>query len=523
MNWTISPFAVPLILGAPILLTIVAVAWQRRHQPGATPLAIVSLATLIYSLGYVGELGASALEGVKFWLPIEYIGAAAAPVLAFCIVWLYIQQHQRNARPIGVFFAIVPAITLLLAFTNDHHGLIWQDMHLIEQSGQLMFDFTPGAWYWVKVAFDWSLMAAGLALILIAAARTSGLYRRQYLLMSLAFVPPFAFNVAYVFDLTPPGVDVNPYALILTSVIIALALFQGRLFSIVPVARDAVFSSIADAVLIVDGAGLLVDLNPSAQALFEVDPHVAIGKPAREVFADFPGIHRALDGQRDRHEITLTLHGKSPRVVQCTRSGLERGGVILVLTDITERVLAEHNVTELNEQLAWLASHDSLTRLHNRRVFDEELSRYFHGDPGSPAPLALIMADIDHFKHVNDKYGHAAGDLVLQEVAGRMRSRVASDTLVCRYGGEEFMLLMPDTNIDQALDAAEDLRLAIDALGVPWHGTRLSVTMSFGVAVYPNDATDMHGLLLQVDTALYGAKQAGRNRTMHVSAAPRLP
>jgi two-component system cell cycle response regulator len=193
-----------------------------------------------------------------------------------------------------------------------------------------------------------------------------------------------------------------------------------------------------------------------------------------------------------------------------------------VLTVADSRKTAAMLAASLKEQKQ-LAVTDGLTGLYNRRFFEEvlrlESERALRGD----LPLALLVADLDHFKRVNDAHGHQSGDAVLVEAAARMKSSLRSSDVLARYGGEEFVAILPDAEREIALEIAERCRSAL--ADEPVHlqgGYRVTVTGSFGVAVLAPDrdpavARDATGLLGRADRALYAAKNAGRDR---VSIAP---
>ena len=195
-----------------------------------------------------------------------------------------------------------------------------------------------------------------------------------------------------------------------------------------------------------------------------------------------------------------------------------------VLSVDDSRVAARKLEAALQEQRR-LAVTDGLTGLHNRRFFEEvlrlESERALRGD----LPLALLVADLDHFKLVNDVHGHQSGDEVLVEAAARLKSSLRAGDVLARYGGEEFVAILPDAGRETALEIAERCRSALADEVVPLHnGYLVTVTGSFGVAVLAPDAgpvaaRDVTGLLGRADRALYAAKNAGRNR---VSVAPAL-
>lgn len=172
-----------------------------------------------------------------------------------------------------------------------------------------------------------------------------------------------------------------------------------------------------------------------------------------------------------------------------------------------------------------MAVTDGLTGLHNRRYLDSHLDTLFERAIGRHRSLSILIADIDHFKHVNDTYGHDAGDAVLKEFARRLRQSVRGIDLACRYGGEEFVLAMPDTDGETALVVAERLRAQIAGREFSLPDAQLSLTASIGVTSLRHVGDSVEGLMKRADVALYDAKRRGRNRVVsdldHLhSAAP---
>jgi diguanylate cyclase (GGDEF)-like protein len=166
---------------------------------------------------------------------------------------------------------------------------------------------------------------------------------------------------------------------------------------------------------------------------------------------------------------------------------------------------------ELLDRLRAQATIDPLTGCHNRRGFDEILELEFSRARRYKRPLSLVLLDIDHFKRVNDEYGHEVGDNALQRIGRAVRHTFRSTDSACRFGGEEFALIFPETAKDEADRLAERLRVLIETLP-PNSEVPRSLTASFGVAAYPDDGRDIATLVRSADRALYQAKANGRNR-----------
>ena len=176
---------------------------------------------------------------------------------------------------------------------------------------------------------------------------------------------------------------------------------------------------------------------------------------------------------------------------------------------VTERT---KELTVKNLELEKLATHDDLTKLNNRRFFNEKLIEYSLLTSRFGYELSCIMADIDHFKRVNDTYGHQAGDYVLSSLASILRTNVRRTDICARYGGEEFVILLPNTSIENAVDLAEKIRIRIEDTEMNYQGVILKITASFGVAAGLKDEDLNDALVKKADDKLYQAKQTGRNK-----------
>ena len=194
------------------------------------------------------------------------------------------------------------------------------------------------------------------------------------------------------------------------------------------------------------------------------------------------------------------------------------------LLDATEHEVAERKrnetilqkqVTEIEQLQAELREQtlrDPLTGLHNRRYLGETLQREIDKSKREKTPLSIIVSDIDHFKMINDVYGHQAGDRFLVAIGTLMKANARSSDIICRYGGEEFLMVMPGTSLEAALKRAEDILHKCTNIIVAHEGQTLKVAMSLGVATYPDHGQEAEDVILKADKALYKSKQNGRNQ-----------
>lgn len=188
--------------------------------------------------------------------------------------------------------------------------------------------------------------------------------------------------------------------------------------------------------------------------------------------------------------------------------------VCLIIYDVTEVAVNRMQLQHANEQLRLISRTDGLTGLLNRKTWEESLNNEFYRFQRYQNTCSLIMFDIDHFKVVNDSYGHTAGDEVIRRTAQVLIRGVRNIDIAGRYGGEEFAVMLVDTNAQGAYIVAERLRKAIEATSVQHEQHALTYTVSLGIAELSSDMTDPTMWIDCADQALYQAKNSGRNNTV---------
>ncbi|MBI4921950.1 MAG: diguanylate cyclase [Devosia nanyangense] len=285
-------------------------------------------------------------------------------------------------------------------------------------------------------------------------------------------------------------------------------------------ARSLIEASL-DPLVTISVDGKIMDVNDAAVEATGVPRERLIGSDFSGYFTDPEKAHIGYreafttGGVRNFPLTMMHASGKLTEVlynasVYHTETG-EVAGVLAAARDITERRRAE--------QAEELASRDSLTGLYNHRTFyallEDETVRALRFN----RPLSLLMLDIDHFKAVNDTYGHQAGDAILNGLSDLLMRQARAVDRVCRYGGEEFTLVLPETDADVAIPMAERLRAEVERHRFDIGGRSVGITVSIGVATYPQQASSLEDVVKAADLALYAAKQGGRNRVSRYAAA----
>ncbi len=211
----------------------------------------------------------------------------------------------------------------------------------------------------------------------------------------------------------------------------------------------------------------------------------------------------------------LDVTGVPRTILGITRNISERKAAEEALRESNRRLQEQlQEIERLQAALREQAIRDSLTGLYNRRYLDETLDREVARARREGNPLSLVMMDIDHFKDVNDTYGHQVGDEVLRVLAATLLADIRAEDVACRYGGEEFLILLPNMPLVAALERAESWRAEVAALQIRHGGFQLQFTVSLGVASYPEHGKTPDDLTRGADQALYRAKAEGRNRVV---------
>ncbi len=194
--------------------------------------------------------------------------------------------------------------------------------------------------------------------------------------------------------------------------------------------------------------------------------------------------------------------------------------IALIIYDVTDEAIYKQEQQQANARLEEISRTDALTQLYNRGHWEERLRHEFARMVRSKRSSTLVMFDIDHFKAVNDKYGHPAGDEVIREIARRLKRTKRTVDIAGRYGGEEFVVLLLDTSPDQAMYFSERLRKVVAKTPIEFEGHSIKVTISLGISQNWNEIETPEAWVERADEALYESKRNGRNRVTLSSEKP---
>lgn len=297
--------------------------------------------------------------------------------------------------------------------------------------------------------------------------------------------------------------------------------------------QAATLSALPASIALLDHQGMILSVNTAwlqfgrANAAHNPGHDVGInylavcdkvrGDDAAEVSQAAAGIRAVLNGKTNSFTLEYPCHSPTERrwflMTVTPLAGASKGAVVMHL-NITERKLADAEVQKLQEQLHEQSIRDPLTGLYNRRYLDETINRELIRADRYNQPVGIVMCDLDDFKLINDIHGHLAGDEVLRVFAKLLKKHSRRSDIVCRFGGEEFVMFLPDMPPAVAYQCAEKLRTELAAKRITLGAADIQVTASFGVAAFPVNGTTQDTLIGAVDAAMYQAKETGRNRVV---------
>ena len=503
-------YIVALIIAGGINGLLAIHAYLHRNKSGATCFALLMLTTVVYAFGYAAEIAHSTLPAVLFWLKVEYLGIAPLPSLWIIMAVQYVGRGRWLTRSVLAALFFIPLVTLLLHFTNNYHHLFYRTVSISTNGPFPLISFTKGPWYWVHIAYINLSLLFGNILYLKMWLRSASSYRRQIALILLGSLAPWASFLIYIAGKSPWGLDLSPFGFAFIGPFYAWALFRYRLFNLAPIARDIVFDGMSDGVLVLDDQNRIVDFNLSAQRILQSLSLNNIGHSVETVLKDYPTILMQLSSDTyEQIETNLTQGGESHYYNFRFSPIMSRRNILIgktvVINNITEQVL-------LLAKLRMLATTDYLTNIFNRSHFMDMSLNEICLAKQLGHPVAVILIDIDRFKQVNDTYGHKAGDVAIKAVVDACRSILRNKDIFGRYGGEEFVVFLPETTSEGALELAEQMRKKIAETVISIDNAKLFVTASFGVVGTEKVVSvGLDELLKSADIAMYRAKDAGRN------------
>ncbi|WP_445490697.1 histidine kinase N-terminal 7TM domain-containing diguanylate cyclase [Niallia sp. 03133] len=488
------------------------IAYQNRKVfVGTKTFVWLSAFSAIYSFGHALELTSTTMSGVMFWVVFQYIGMPFSAPATLILVLQYIGLETLVNRKTYVLFYLIPSISFILIATNDYHHLFYKATDLTYEKGTALLNITVGQWYIVHGSYTFGTLFIGALLLIWYWIKTKSKHWKQILTLIVGIILPVTASFSYLIELTPKGIDPVPVVMFLTSSMYLWAIISTHWLVVNPIAKDYIFESMRDGVIVLDMSRQVVEYNSLAIELF---PSLAIGQEIQEIEAMDAKILDSLKQLKHTPIVAEIKCRKSSelnyfqvKVSPVSKRTGEIVGSIIVLIDITEH-------KQLQKQLQQLAYTDGLTNIYNRTYFYEKAQELVVHALEYQQSVSFVLFDIDFFKHINDQYGHACRDKAIQHVVSIGKELLGNKGIFGRYGGEEFVMCLPECTLQTAGIFANNLRKEIESRVLDSDGIKLKITASFGISsiTSSNILETLDELIEKADRALYASKNNGRNQ-----------
>lgn len=485
------------------------VAFHKRNSTGkpAVYLCAAMGATAIYSLGYTMELASNTLEAILFWVKVEHIGIQLiAPTWLLFALTISGRQYYITTKRI-ILLLTIPTIMMFSVLSGKVHT----NATLTPNAPFPTLSYTKGFFAWTGIIFVSTCLIISFGLFISMYLRSAPAFRKQAKLLLMGAVLPWAGMVISASGLAPYNLDLAPISTSVSGIMVIFGFRHYKILDIVPLARDVIYESMQDGVLVIDGDDNVVDANPALIKIFGNDLRKAIGDKVSAIFSKNQDLVDFIHGNMgESFEMELCSENNNNKYYYCSRQIFSNpqnrsDGIIITFDDHTE-------VHTLIQKLNALATIDNLTGVYNRRHFYEEMRKEIARANRHGKELTLLLFDIDHYKVINDSHSHAAGDYVLQQVIKLIQQRMRKYDLIGRFGGDEFLILLPETDLQTASIIANELREIIENTSFYFEGQEIRATASFGVRnIDTSILPEVDEIIRDADEAVYKAKQNGRN------------
>ncbi len=506
------------LLSAAIVLLLMIITWQKRHFPSGRAFLLLMLCAFVWSITFALEIAIHSLELKILIVKIQFIAITFLP-----LAWLYLISNYIGyiiSWKYWLLLSIIPSITNATIWFASRPNWFWGDPKIIISSTQVpILDYDYGNWfYYVHAPYSYILIISALVILIRVYFRLHSIYRYQIVLLIVAILIPLIADILYVIGYSPSHYNSTTAVFSITCLLITWALFRYKFLDLLPMARDVIFENIDDGVIVLDEKNRIVDINPSATNITGISKQ-NVGLQIDQINSNLISSTLREVSQMDKKQIEVKIENVDSTLIYDFRLSFIKDqmgqiqGSLVTLRDCTER-------TRLMEQLREEAIRDSLTGIYNRRHLIElgqmELNRFKRHPEHS---LSIIMIDIDKFKNVNDKYGHATGDQVLIAFVEQCKKCIRSYDIFGRLGGEEFIVILPETELEDAIIAAKRIHKSIEEMRITNAAAVDSISITVSIGVVSSHALDSfeHGLerlFNMADEVMYESKKQGGNKVL---------
>ncbi len=501
-----------LFIGVMLFSFIFVNSFVRSKSSYARALGALSLTLQVYLLGYLMEINSGSVSEMYFWNQVQYFGLPFFSPLWLIIAMLYTGRGRYLKGFGGVIVFAIPVMTFVFRLTNNWHHLYYSNFQIQHVMGIDIMLLTKGPWYYVQTLYIMFALLLCTWFYFQHYRKSVGDEKTLFKLLLLISIIPYLSLVLIVLNIGGVGIDYTALILPPCVLLFNLALTRYNFLDIRVLARERVFEESVEGLILVNRMYYVVDFNAASVAFFSwfnaqieeeqleilIKNHPDLLKSIKDAVAQ---VFCFIVAGEERYVSVQVREVNNKKVLV---------GYLIKFEDVTER-------EKLKQRLIKTANTDGLTGLNNRRKFGEYgkeaflRARRYHED------LSVLMMDIDYFKRVNDSFGHQGGDVVLRGFSDLLSVVFRKTDIVGRVGGEEFAVIMLNTDVGSACEKAEIFRKTVAEKKLTFAEKPIMITVSIGVAELTEEMSDFEVLMNRADNALYAAKRSGRNRVVRES------
>ena len=345
MQYQFPGFTIAYVVSATLCFLSAGMAWKRQTNPGTSPFALMMLSLAIWSFASIFEAGAMTANEKIFWSQWQYLGITTISPLWLIFAAEYTGKSEFLARKIRWMIWVIPIATLLLAFTNELHGLIWTDV-TVTLDGLHLGYYTHGVAFYVHLVFSYACLLVG-TIWLVKDFLTGQKGRRfQSMIFVVAVVISWIANILYILGLSPiPGLDITPLSFSLIALVMSWSILSYKIFDLVPIARNTLLGSMVEGVIVIDPNDIILEINPAAIDITGYKGIHPLGRSIWEVCSEYGDV---IEQFRDKTDLKaeVEIPGDQSRIIDLQITSIDMdgentSGQLIVLRDITKRKEAE--------------------------------------------------------------------------------------------------------------------------------------------------------------------------------------
>ncbi len=541
-------FEYPGVVGAIILALITGLillnVWMQFKPAfqGRVLFIACTFSMVGWLVSVLAEVLTPTLNCKIFW------ASAAWPAIALLpSCWaVFLRHYAFNIRrplnwPEIAFLLTGPAIISIMAFSNPWHRLFYDSATiLVDVGNQPVAVYAHGPLFYISAGYLYLVMVAAISVVVLGIRQARQTHQAYFLFLLMLSVFPLLANAAYIlFGVTIAGLDPTPFAFAVVLGLISWLIYTNRLFDIRAIARDLLYYDFDKYVIIVNAEGAVVGANPLARLMFGIRERVICARieklPHLDGFSEIASKYHPYQLPAD-----MTIDGRflTVKVMPIHRPFADEAapmGFAIMLTDMTDLRNANlklqtalavnlkrlQEISDLRDDLERQLTIDPLTGVQNRRgieqAFDDMCAHTASGEKG----LVLALLDIDHFKKINDNFGHAVGDRILKDFSRLLRARIKAEWPIYRVGGEEFVVFFPAANLKNIADMLDRFRDDLQKDSFTRLSDPVALNFSAGLARAPSDGATFTDVFKIADERLYHAKLGGRGTTIYEAETER--